>query len=98
MEAFSEFFRATAARDGAATLALFLLLLLGRQMVVQRLRATELPLEVRRRWQVTLRNVALAIFIAGTVVIWAEQIRSVAVSIIAFAAAIVLATKELITV
>ena len=80
-----------------ATVALMLVVLLMRATALRQLRAAELPIEIRRRWKVALRNVALAVFIAGSVVIWADQIRGVAVSMLALAAATVLATKELIT-
>jgi small-conductance mechanosensitive channel len=53
--------------------------------------------EVRRRWLVTLRNGTFLVLILGLTVIWAEELRVAAVSMIAVAAATVIATKELIT-
>lgn len=52
--------------------------------------------EVRRRWLVYLRNAALVVFAIGMVFIWGHEIQTFAVSLVAIAAAIVLATKEMI--
>lgn len=53
-------------------------------------------LEERRRWTVTSRNTVVFISLVGLVLIWASELQSFALSIVAFAAALVLATKELI--
>ncbi len=97
MENFKELLEATGAAQAVATLTLAFTLVLVRKGALNRLRATELPLEVRRRWQISLRNIAIALFVGGAVVIWAEQLRTAAVSLFAVAVAIVLATKEIIT-
>lgn len=60
-------------------------------------RNSRLSAEARRRWVWTTRNALLAVFIVGIVLIWAPQLRTVAAVFIAFALAIVLATKELIS-
>jgi small-conductance mechanosensitive channel len=52
--------------------------------------ADPLRLRARTRW------VALAISVLGMVVIWADELHTVALSLVAIAAALVLATKELI--
>lgn len=52
--------------------------------------------QVRLRWVVVARNVSLAVLILGGVVVWASEIQSFALSVVAIAAALVLATKELI--
>lgn len=57
---------------------------------------TGAPVETRRRWLVQLRNGALLLFFCGVIVIWADELRTVALSLVAFTAAVVLATKELI--
>ncbi len=77
---------------------LFALLLVVARFVVRRMIVArqDLPPEVRRRWQVTLRNSILLTFLLGLVFIWGHEIRTLAVSLVAIAAAIVLATKELI--
>ncbi len=48
----------------------------------------------RRRWIVSIRNIFLSVLLASLVVIWMEQLRTVTESLVLFAAAIVLATKE----
>ncbi|MEM7151703.1 MAG: mechanosensitive ion channel family protein [Myxococcota bacterium] len=97
MQQFLENLEGTTLAAVASTATLLLLVVLLRATALRQLRAAELPMEIRRRWRIVLRNVAIAIFLAGVGVIWADQIRGVAVSMIALAAALVLATKELIT-
>jgi small-conductance mechanosensitive channel len=53
-------------------------------------------LEVRRRWIVNIRNVSIAVVLLGLVLIWQQQLWTIAVSFIALAVAVVIATKELI--
>ena len=52
--------------------------------------------DMRLRWLVMSRNVSLGVLLLGGTIIWAAEIQSIAISIVAIAAAIVLATKELI--
>jgi len=52
--------------------------------------------EVRRRWVVNIRNASLVALLLGLIMIWAEPLRTLAVSFIALAVAAVIATKELI--
>lgn len=55
-----------------------------------------LEIEDKRRWVVVTRNITLIAVIFGLITIWAAQIQTLALSMFAVAAAIVLATKELI--
>ncbi|MDO5640481.1 MAG: mechanosensitive ion channel family protein [Neisseria sp.] len=55
-----------------------------------------LEIENKRRWVVVTRNITLIVVIFGLLAIWAAQIQTLALSMFAVAAAIVLATKELI--
>lgn len=55
-----------------------------------------LPVETRRRWAVNIRNVLALVFVIGLIFIWARQLGTFAVSLVAIAVALVLATKELI--
>lgn len=83
-------------RNAVVTVAVLVILLVVRKVVLRTLFSHEMPPEVRRRLEVNSRN---AIFIAVFLVsffIWAEEIRTLAISAFAVAAAIVLATKELI--
>jgi small-conductance mechanosensitive channel len=52
--------------------------------------------ESRRRWKVSVRNVALVLLIAGVLLIWAEELSSLMLSLVALGAAFVLAFKEVI--
>lgn len=52
--------------------------------------------ELRRRWLVQTRNGLLLLLMLGLVMIWAAELRTLALSIVAIAVAFVVATKELI--
>jgi small-conductance mechanosensitive channel len=55
-----------------------------------------LTLEAKRRWVVAIRNTAALGFLTGLAFMWLNELQTFAVSIVAIAAALVLATKELI--
>lgn len=59
-------------------------------------RRAHLSPESRRRWIVNTRNGLLFIFLAGVAFIWARELQTLAFSIVAFAVALAIATKELI--
>lgn len=50
-------------------------------------------MELRRRWLVYSRNALLMFMLLGLVIIWAEELRTLALSIVAIAVAFVVATK-----
>ena len=79
-----------------ASLGLFLVALLLRTISVRAVRKSNLPMEIRRRWVVQIRNSTIFLIILGLTVIWATEFRAVALSIVAFAVALVIATKELL--
>ena len=83
-------------RNFASLFLLFAMLLLrfGASRAIFRIESVSI--EQRRRWMVTLRNAAFFLFGFGLLIIWAEQVRTWAISLVAVAAALVLATKELI--
>jgi len=73
------------------------LVLLVRIYGLHKLRQTEsLTPELRRRWMVQVRQSSWLLILFGGVIIWGPEVQGLAVSLLAFAVAIVLATKELI--
>lgn len=79
------------------TLALVATLVVIRVLVARLLAANAtLPMEEKRRWSVSTRNALFVSGVAGVGLIWASEIQSIAVSMLAFTAAFILATKELI--
>jgi len=60
------------------------------------LRSARLSVETRRRWVLTIRNSMALMFVTGLAFIWFHELSTFAVSLVAIAVAVVLATKELI--
>tara|TARA_R110002072_G_scaffold534_7_gene4171 strand:+ start:73310 stop:74158 length:849 start_codon:yes stop_codon:yes gene_type:complete len=60
------------------------------------IRKSTLNHEIKRKWVVHVRNYSTLIFIIGLVAIWSTELQAFALSIVAIAAALVIATKELI--
>lgn len=52
--------------------------------------------ELKQRWLVQLRNLSFLVALFGLMVIWGSELRTLALSLLAITAAIVVATKELI--
>lgn len=77
---------------------IFFLILMAFRFLVRRalLRRDDVETEIRQRWLTTLRNSIAGVFFLGMAFIWASQIETLAVSLVAIAAAIVLATREMI--
>lgn len=71
--------------------------LLARRVMTRRIqtRAFENP-EAKLRWHISLRNLSGLVIILGVISIWATQLETFAISAVAFIAALVLATKEII--
>ncbi|WP_447600530.1 mechanosensitive ion channel domain-containing protein [Nitrospira sp. Nam80] len=83
--------------DILKTLLLLAVVLAFRTMLVRSVsKSPTLTLEAKRRWVVAIRNTAALGFLAGLVFMWLHELQAFAVSIVAIAAALVLATKELI--
>ena len=55
-----------------------------------------LSMEAKRRWVVSVRNTMVFVLLVGLVVFWAHELQAFGLSLVALAAALVLATKELI--
>ena len=78
--------------------AILIVLIFGlRTIILQRLLEREtLTTILRRRWMVATRNAALFLVLTCLVVIWFEQLRALAATVVVIAVAIVVATKELL--
>lgn len=83
--------------DGLKSFLMLIALLATRTLVVRWIaRNPALSMESKRRWVVTTRNSIVFAFLIGLVIIWAHELQAFTVSLVALAAALVLATKELI--
>lgn len=71
-------------------------IILIRALVARYIRRNVASVELQRRWLVQTRNGLILLLILGLVMIWGEELRTLALSIVALAVAFVVATKELI--
>lgn len=84
-------------RNVAASLIFFFIAMLARSLARRAiLRRNDLRPEIRQRWLANVGNAMFVIVILGMALMWASEIETLAVSLVAIAAAIVLATKEMI--
>lgn len=79
-----------------STTILLLLLAVARRLSARYIRRTVASAELRRKWLVHSRNGLLLLLLLGLVLIWGNELRTLAISIVAIAVAFVVATKELI--
>jgi small-conductance mechanosensitive channel len=79
-----------------SSIILVITMILLRAVLARYIRKSVESTELRRRWLVQTRNALLLVLIFGLIVIWAEELRTLALSIVAIALAFVVATKELI--
>lgn len=73
-------------------LVIFVLRLLSRRYILNSVSSQEL----RRKWIVQTRNGLILLSLFGIILIWGEELRTLAISVVAIAVALVIATKELI--
>lgn len=78
-----------------STLVLAAALVLRAVVVRAVARSVDRP-ELRRKWIVSIRNGVIVLVGAGLTAIWADALRTLAVSLLALAVALVIATKELL--
>lgn len=77
--------------------ALLLVFLVVRWLAVSGIRRWQTPsVDEKRRWIIQIKNISLIIFAGGLFGIWATELRSFALSFVAIAAAMAIATKEVI--
>jgi small-conductance mechanosensitive channel len=86
----------TMVRALVSSVVLLIGVILGRWLVARAIRRQGLAQEMRRRWLVYTRNGSLLILALGLIIVWGSELRALAVTMVAIAAAIVIATKELI--
>ncbi|MBY0370120.1 mechanosensitive ion channel family protein [bacterium] len=80
-----------------STLILILLITIARWAGIRVLRKARFnDADTRRRWIVQYKNAMVLVLLVGIVIIWAAQLRSFALGLVALAVAIVVATKEMI--
>jgi len=78
------------------TLVLFVAIVVVRSLSGRFIRRTVAAPDLRRKWLVQSRNGLILLAILGLVMIWGDELRTLALSIVAIAVAFVVATKELI--
>lgn len=83
-------------RDGFASLLIIVIALVLRGAALQALRRSKLEIDDQLRWRAQIRNVAVGVVLLSVTVVWAQELRAVAISVAAIAAALVIATKEFI--
>ena len=87
----------SAVLDGITSILLLFSLLILRTLIVRAIaKNPTLSMEAKRRWVVSVRTTMVFVLLVGLVVIWAHELQAFGLSLVALAAALVLATKELI--
>ncbi len=79
-----------------STTVLIVTILILRLLITRYIRKSVTSTELRRRWLVQSRNGLVLLLLMGLVFIWGEELRTLALSLVAIAIALVVATKELI--
>lgn len=83
-------------RDAFASLLIIAIALVLRSAGLKALRRSKLEIDDQLRWRAQIRNATVAVVLLSVTVVWAQELRAVAISVAAIAAALVLATKEFI--
>ena len=79
------------------SLVLVTAILIARRLLIRYIwRDTEVLAKDQRSWIIRIKNISAILLLIGLVLIWAPQLHTFALSIAAFAAAVVIATKEMI--
>lgn len=79
-----------------ATGLLLLVLIALRSLINRYIRKNVASVDLRLHWMVQIRNGLLLLLLLGLISIWGDELRTLALSIVAIAVAFVVATKELI--
>lgn len=84
------------AQDVLASLLIVVVALGLRSMALRAVQRSKLHVDDQLRWRAQIRNLTLAVIALGVVVVWAQELRTFAISLAAIAAALVISTKELL--
>lgn len=79
-----------------STIVLIITIIVLRLLITRYIRKSVTSTELRRKWLVQSRNGLVLLLLMGLVFIWGEELRTLALSLVAIAIAFVVATKELI--
>jgi small-conductance mechanosensitive channel len=79
-----------------SSILLIIILITIRMLLVRLVRESQMISDVKRNWIVQIKNTSIILIIIGLFFVWGSELRTFALSIVAIAAALVLATKELI--
>jgi small-conductance mechanosensitive channel len=79
-----------------SSVILFMVIIALRALLARFIRRSVASNDLRRKWMVQSRNGLLLLMMLGLILIWGEELRTLALSIVAIAVAFVVATKELI--
>lgn len=79
-----------------ASFILLFILWLIKFLITNAIRKTKLNVDLKRKWVVHVRNFSTLAFVIGLGAIWSTQLQGFAISLVAIAAALAIATKELI--
>jgi len=85
---------------GDSRLIMSFLLLLSlwiiRQFLIKKIRKSSVKRSYKRKWFVYVRNWSTSIAVIGIVVIWATELQTFALSVVAITAALIISAKELL--
>ena len=95
MEALRELFADPEIRRASIAVGYVLAVLLVRTLGVRWVFRTKLSSDTKLRWRAQIRNATVIAILLGFTLIWAEQLRTLALSVVAIAAAIAITTKEI---
>lgn len=79
-----------------ASISLVILLLLLRGVFSRRVRKSDWRTEDKRKWLVTARNWSTSIIFIGLIMIWATELQTFALSVVAITGALIISGKELL--
>ena len=91
-----ELIRESILYSALASAILLALVLVSRQVLGRLVIRHVTQPDARLKWLVAIRNGLILFFIGALIAIWAKEIRTFAISLVAIGAAIVVATKELV--